>query len=92
MPGGLFRRAATSPKRTDISCQGTPVRNFQIHSLDEEPIAQLTIAPNTSGAARQQFLNPRDLFAAQSTSSAIVCPDFAASFDIPIDRACVGAR
>ena len=36
------------------------------HSLDEEPIAQLTIAPNTSGAARQQFLNPRELIAAQS--------------------------
>jgi hypothetical protein len=26
----------------------------------------LTIAPNTSGAARQQFLNPRELIAAQS--------------------------
>src|ERR1700684_2392795 len=42
------------------------------HSLDEEPIAQLTIAPNTSGAARQQFLNPRELIAAQSMTVHLV--------------------
>ena len=41
-------------------------RKLPDHSLDEEPIAQLTIAPNTSGAARQQFFNPRELIAAQS--------------------------
>jgi hypothetical protein len=35
---------------------------------------------------------PGDTTIGSRPSSAVVCPDFAASCDIPIDRACVGAR
>src|ERR1700735_2464074 len=54
-----------APKRTGISRQGTPVRNFQITASTKSRLP-MTIAPNTSGAALQQFRNPRELIAAQS--------------------------
>src|SRR5271163_2732477 len=39
------------------------------HSLDEEPIAQIAVAPNMSGTTGQQFFKPRELVAAQSMTA-----------------------
>jgi len=39
------------------------------HGFNEEPIAQLAVAPDTAGTTRKQTLNPRELIVAQTIPS-----------------------
>ena len=71
-----------------------PDRSSRDISGSSRALCGSAIAPHASSRRPCLLIEmvPGDTTVGSRPSSGIVCPDSAASFDIPIDRACVGAR